>query len=276
MEAWAKNYAADGLEVIGVHTPEYAFEHVPSNVAAGVHRLGLTFPVALDNSYSTWKAYDNQSWPAAYLIDSTGEIRHISIGEGDYPSEESLIRRLLQTAHPGQTLPPATEVADTTPQDQNQSPETYLGSDRAQFHDGGHYANGRQTFTTPSTVKPYYYGLGGAWKIGSESITSASNASITLRYHASKAYLDVGGTGTLTVDDNGVTKVLHVSRRTGHLHRRRSRLPGERHGHDPALTRPERLLLHLRLSERASSTTESEEMPPYRWLRKARRRPIAG
>ena len=85
VEAWYKDYAADGLEVVGVHTPEYAFEHVPSNVDAGVRRLGLTFPVALDNSYDTWNAYDNQSWPAAYLIDATGQIRHISIGEGDYP-----------------------------------------------------------------------------------------------------------------------------------------------------------------------------------------------
>ena len=101
VEAWAKNYAADGLEVVGVHTPEYAFEHVPSNVAAGARRLGLTFPIALDNSYDTWNAYDNQSWPAAYIIDAQGQIRHVSIGEGDYASEEQLIRQLLVAAHPG-------------------------------------------------------------------------------------------------------------------------------------------------------------------------------
>ena len=83
-----------------MHTPEYAFEHVPSNVAAGVRRLGLTFPVALDNSYDTWNAYDNQSWPAAYLIDATGQIRHVSIGEGDYTGEEQLIRQLLQRRAP--------------------------------------------------------------------------------------------------------------------------------------------------------------------------------
>jgi hypothetical protein len=82
-----------------VHTPEYAFEHVPSNVAAGVRRLGLTFPVALDNSYDTWNAYDNQSWPAAYLIDAAGQIRHVAIGEGDYSQEEHLIRQLLTAAH---------------------------------------------------------------------------------------------------------------------------------------------------------------------------------
>ena len=117
VEAWDKDYAADGLEVVGVHTPEYAFEHVPSNVAAGVRRLGLTFPVALDNSYDTWNAYDNQSWPAAYLIDASGQIRHVSIGEGDYAGEEQLIRQLLSAAHPGLALPPATDVPDTTPDD---------------------------------------------------------------------------------------------------------------------------------------------------------------
>ena len=116
-EAWYKDYAADGLEVVGVHTPEYAFEHVPSNVAAGAQRLGLTFPVALDNGYGTWNAYDNQSWPAAYLIDATGQIRHISIGEGDYAGEEQLIRQLLTAAHPGLALPKATDLPDTTPAD---------------------------------------------------------------------------------------------------------------------------------------------------------------
>jgi thiol-disulfide isomerase/thioredoxin len=134
VEAWAKDYAADGLEVVGVHTPEYAFEHVPSNVAAGVRRLGLTFPVALDNSYDTWNAYDNQSWPASYLIDASGQIRHVSIGEGDYSGEEQLIRQLLTAAHPGAALPRATDVPDTTPVDPAQTQETYLGADRAQFY----------------------------------------------------------------------------------------------------------------------------------------------
>jgi cytochrome c biogenesis protein CcdA len=87
--AWYKDYAAEGLEVVGVHTPEYAFEHVPTNVAAGVSRLGLTFPVALDNSYDTWNAYDNQSWPAAYLIDATGPIRHIPSGKATTPARSS-------------------------------------------------------------------------------------------------------------------------------------------------------------------------------------------
>jgi len=209
-EAWSKDYAAAGLEVVGVHTPEYAFEHTPSNVAAGVNRLGLTFPVALDNSYGTWNAYDNQSWPAAYLVDATGQIRHISIGEGDYAGEEQLIRQLLSAAHPGITLPPATDVPDTTPNDPAQSPETYLGIDRMQYFLGGPtYQTGQ--FTFPASLLPGSFALAGAWTIGKESITAGKNAAIRLDFHADAVYLDVGGTGTLTVSSGGTNKVIPVS-----------------------------------------------------------------
>jgi cytochrome c biogenesis protein CcdA/thiol-disulfide isomerase/thioredoxin len=210
VEAWAKNYASDGLEVVGVHTPEYAFEHVPSNVAAGVRRLGLTFPVALDNSYDTWNAYDNQSWPAAYLIDATGQIRHVSIGEGDYTGEEQLIRQLLSAAHPGLTLPPPTDVPDTTPDDPEQTPETYLGAEREQGY-GGRTAYATGQFAEPATLPANTFGLSGAWTIGQESITAGKGAGITLAFHASDVYLDVGGTGTLTVSADGTSKVIRVS-----------------------------------------------------------------
>jgi len=210
VEAWAKDYAADGFEVIGVHTPEYAFEHVPSNVEAGVRRLGLTFPVALDNSYDTWDAYDNQSWPAAYLIDASGRIRHISIGEGDYAFEEQLVRQLLQAARPGITLPKATDVPDLTPDDPSQTPETYLGAEREQGYAGGStYATGQ--FTPPATLPVNAFDLAGSWTIGQEAITAGNGAAITLSFHASYVYLDVGGTGTLAVSAGGTSKVIHVS-----------------------------------------------------------------
>ena len=210
VEAWDKAYASDGLEVVGVHTPEYAFEHVPSNVAAGVRRLGLTFPVALDNSYGTWNAYDNQSWPASYLIDASGQIRHVSIGEGDYGGEEQLIRQLLSAAHPGIVLPRATDVPDTTPEDSAQTPETYLGAERQQgYHGSAPYATGQ--FTAPATLPADSFALAGAWTIGQESITAGQGAGITLAFHASKVYLDVGGTGTLTVSAGGTSKVIRVS-----------------------------------------------------------------
>jgi len=210
VEAWAQDYAADGFEIVGVHTPEYAFEHVPSNVAAGARRLGLTFPIAIDNSYDTWNAYDNQSWPAAYLIDAAGQVRHISIGEGDYTGEELLIRQLLLAAHPGIALPRATDVPDTTPDDPSQTQETYLGAARQQGYAGrGGYATGQ--FTLPATVPVNSFGLSGGWTIGQQSITAGTGARIALAFHASDVYLDVGGTGTLTVSSGGASKVIRVS-----------------------------------------------------------------
>jgi cytochrome c biogenesis protein CcdA/thiol-disulfide isomerase/thioredoxin len=210
VEAWYKDYAADGLEVVGVHTPEYAFEHVASNVAAGASRLGLTFPVALDNSYGTWNAYDNQSWPASYLIDSTGHIRHVSIGEGDYPQEEQLIRQLLTAAHPGIALPAATGLRDTTPNDPGQTPETYLGTERVQYYSGGTaYKTGQ--FALPASLAANSFALSGAWSMAPESISAGKDAVIKLSFHAANVYLDAGGTGTLTVSSGGTTKAIRVS-----------------------------------------------------------------
>jgi Thiol-disulfide isomerase and thioredoxins len=141
----------------------------------------------------TWNAYDNQSWPAGYLIDATGQIRHISIGEGDYGGEEQLIRQLLSAAHPGIALPRATDVPDTTPVDSAQTPETYLGAERQQgYHGSAPYATGQ--FTAPATLPADSFALAGAWTIGQESITAGQGAGITLAFHASKVYLDVGGT----------------------------------------------------------------------------------
>jgi cytochrome c biogenesis protein CcdA/thiol-disulfide isomerase/thioredoxin len=210
VEAWAKDYATDGFEVVGVHTPEYAFEHVPSNVAAGVRRLGLTFPVALDNSYDTWTAYENQSWPAAYLIDASGQIRYISIGEGDYTGEEQLIRQLLSAAHPGRALPRATDVPDTTPDDPAQTPETYLGADRQQGY-AGHTAYATGQFMPPAALPANSFALAGTWTIGQQAITAGQGAGIALAFHASDVYLDVGGSGTLTVSAGGASKTIRVS-----------------------------------------------------------------
>lgn len=205
VEQWSKTYSADDFVVLGVHTPEYAFEHVGSNVKAGAKRLGITYPVAQDNGYKTWSAYANTSWPSDYLIDASGDIRHVSVGEGDYAGVEGMIRQLLAAADPTATLPPATDVADTTPTDSSQSPETYLGTKRATYYAGSRdLANGTATFTTPSTVPADEFALGGRWKAGSEKLTSVSGSTITLSYTASKVYLDVGGTGTLTVGGKSI------------------------------------------------------------------------
>lgn len=212
VEQWYKTYSPDGFVVVGVHTPEYAFEHDHANVVAGAKRLGITYPVAQDDDYATWNAYANASWPADYLIDATGKIRHVSIGEGDYDGIEGMIRSLLTAADPARSLPAATNVEDTTPSDPNQTPETYLGAKRASNFDGSPgLVAGTTTFTLPQGVEADTFALGGRWKVGDESLTSVSAAKLALAYTASKVYLDVGGTGTITVTSGGATRTLPVS-----------------------------------------------------------------
>jgi cytochrome c biogenesis protein CcdA/thiol-disulfide isomerase/thioredoxin len=212
LEAWDAAYARSGLEVIGVHTPEYAFEHVAGNVAAGARRLGMTYPIALDNDYRTWDNFDNQSWPASYLIDATGTVRFVSVGEGDYGATEDLIRALLSDAHPGVALPAATSVADTTPQSPFQTPETYLGAERARYYDGvPALHDGTERFTPSKQLQPDTFTLGGTWTVTDESITAGPGAVIELSYTADDIYLDVGGTGTITATVQGRTTTYPVS-----------------------------------------------------------------
>jgi hypothetical protein len=107
---------------------------VVSNVRAQAAALGVRYPVAVDDNYATWNAYDNEYWPADYLIDARGDVRHIHFGEGDYSTTEQLIRHLLREAHPRLPLPPPTEVPVTTPAGEL-SPETYVGYERLQYLD---------------------------------------------------------------------------------------------------------------------------------------------
>jgi cytochrome c biogenesis protein CcdA/thiol-disulfide isomerase/thioredoxin len=210
--AWYSDYKSDGFEVIGVHTPEYAFEHVPSNVAAGTRRLGIHYPVALDNHYTTWNGYSNESWPADYLIDATGHVRFVSIGEGGYPQIESLIRQLLTAAHPGATLPPATEVPDKTPTSPDQTPETYLGAERASTFDGSpQLPLGTHAFTAAPSVPLDEFGLSGTWTVRPQELTARENAGIQLNFVADHVYLDVSGTGTITATVGGKTTTYKVS-----------------------------------------------------------------
>jgi thiol-disulfide isomerase/thioredoxin len=214
VNAWSKAYAAAGLEVVGVHTPEYAFEHVPANIAAGARRLDIGYPIAIDNDYKTWDAFHNESWPADYLIDATGKIRYAGVGEGDYPQIEMLIRQLLTSAHPGAALPGPTDVPDLTPTSPFQTPETYLGAGRARGYQGDMPLRpGTATYTTPDKLADNAFGLAGTWAVTPESITARQNAVITLNYTAEDVYLDVGGTGTVTVTvtAQGQTRTYTVS-----------------------------------------------------------------
>ena len=211
VENWYRTYHDHGLEVIGVHTPEYAFERVEDNVRAGAADLGITYPVALDNDYAIWNRYQNNYWPAEYLIDAQGIIRHTKFGEGDYQGTEDLIRELLAQAGTAAQLPAATSVADRTP-DAVLTPETYLGAGRAENYGGPQrYGAGTATFDFPPTLADDKFALRGRWAIDDQAITAQDGAAIELNYHGSNVYLVVGGSGTLTVNQHGRTSTIPVS-----------------------------------------------------------------
>ena len=209
---WYGAYKGAGFEVIGVHTPEYAFERVPGNVASGAKGLGITYPIALDPNYSTWTNYRNRYWPAEYLIDANGIVRHVQFGEGDYGATENLIRQLLGAARPGVHLPAATERADTTPAG-FLTPETYLGVGKVGNYGGtGAYEEGSAEFAYPDRLPDDSFAYQGDWSLDHQGATANSpNSSIALNYHATNVYLVVGGTGTVTVVRDGQTTTVPVS-----------------------------------------------------------------
>jgi cytochrome c biogenesis protein CcdA/thiol-disulfide isomerase/thioredoxin len=212
VEAWNRSYAKDGLTIIGVHTPEFAFEHVASNVTQAAKQLGVDYPIALDNSYTTWDNYSNEYWPAEYLIDATGHVRHVDFGEGNYGQTESLIRTLLKTADPSVVLPKATEVVDTTPTEAT-TPESYLGYQHLENLQGETvHENELATYDAPASVEPNEYAYGGQWNISSEKSTAGSNATMSLNFQAKHVFLVLGGTGTVAVTVDGKpTQTVTVS-----------------------------------------------------------------
>ena len=129
VEGWYNDYKKDGLVVVGVSSPEFAFEHVVSNVKSAATGLGIDYPVAVDDNLATWDAYNNEYWPAEYLIDPTGVVRAYDFGEGGYGTMESNIRMLL-TANGVTDLPPRTDVPDKTPTSEAITPESYVGYER--------------------------------------------------------------------------------------------------------------------------------------------------
>lgn len=208
---WYEAYRDDGLEIIGVHTPEYAFEKVESNVVSGAEDLGITYPIAMDNGFSTWTNYRNRYWPAKYLIDKQGVVRHIKFGEGSYADTERLIRQLL-TDGDDSALPPATERGDSTPTTQT-TPETYFGVGKVvNYGGGGVYDEGTHTYDYPAQLADDRFALRGPWALDYQGLTAqADGASVKLNYHARNVYLVVGGSGTVSVTRDGATTEIPVS-----------------------------------------------------------------
>jgi len=203
LEAWNQRYAADGLQIIGVHTPEFAFEHVVSNVHTAAGQLGVTYPIAIDNDYDTWNAYQNDYWPAEYLIDASGVVRHVDFGEGEYSQTEGFIRQLLKADDPTVQLPPPSDVPDRTPTEAT-TPEAYLGSAHPTSLDGQTISEGQDAvYTLPSSIPANAYAYGGTWNIGSQASTAGPDATLQLDFQAKDVYLVLGGSGTVGVDVDG-------------------------------------------------------------------------
>ncbi len=202
LEAWYARYHPQGFEIVGIHTPEFAFEHDLGNVRSAVARLGVRYPVALDNDYATWNAYQNQYWPAEYLVDQRGEVRHLNFGEGDYATTEKDIRLLLQ-AGGHSSLPSTASVPNLTPTT-NITPETYLGYFRLDRYAGSKIAaDVPHVYTFPHTLPSDEIAYGGTWTVQSERIVAGPNARLRLHFHADDVYVVLGGHGKVTASVDG-------------------------------------------------------------------------
>jgi cytochrome c biogenesis protein CcdA/thiol-disulfide isomerase/thioredoxin len=201
VESWYEKYKDHGLVVIGVHAPEFAFEKDPNNVRRAVADLKVTYPVALDNDYAIWQAFNNQYWPAHYFIDATGRIRGHHFGEGNYDESEQTLRKLLTDA--GQTdLPPAgmgsaKAVGVQAPPDEahDQSPETYVGYRRAEnfASPGGFSQDQPHRYSAPAALKLNQWALNGSWNVDPEkAVLGAVPGKIEFRFYARDLHLVLG------------------------------------------------------------------------------------
>ncbi|MEI6649654.1 MAG: cytochrome c biogenesis protein DipZ [Actinomycetes bacterium] len=185
---WYDKYKNSGFVVVGVHTPEFAFEKDQGNVLSAIKRFKIHYPVAQDNSYNTWSAYNNQYWPAEYLIDANGVIRREEFGEGNYDKTELAIRTLLKEAGNSITTGLAT-APDLTPIGQI-SPETYVGSNRMQYqYPLNTVGNGTGTFPVQKVVPLDHFAFGGKWTISQDSATAFGGSSLTYHFNASDVYV---------------------------------------------------------------------------------------
>ncbi len=201
VKSWYEKYKDHGLVVIGVHAPEFAFEKDADNVRRAVTDLKINYPVALDNDYAVWQAFNNQYWPAHYFSDATGRIRAHHFGEGDYDESERIIRKLLTEA--GQTdLPPpgmgaAVAAGVQAPPDErhDQSPETYVGFRRAEnFASPGGFAQDQaHRYAAPAALKLNQWALNGSWSVDPEkAVLDAAQGKIVFRFFARDLHLVLG------------------------------------------------------------------------------------
>lgn len=201
VKAWAKKYRDQGLVVIGVHAPEFAFERDIGNVRKAIKDLGITYPVAVDNNFAIWRAFGNQYWPAHYFIDAKGQIRHHHFGEGEYAQSEQVIQQLLEeagrkdVANSVVSAEDAKGVQQAADMGQVASPETYLGYERAQNFASpeGQAADQARSYTAPAKPSLNQWGLAGSWLSQPDQVTlNQGTGRIVYRFHARDLHLVLG------------------------------------------------------------------------------------
>jgi thiol-disulfide isomerase/thioredoxin len=213
LTAWDSRYASQGLEIVGIHTPEFDFEKDINNVQAAVQKFGINYPVILDSNYGTWNAYSNQYWPHEYLIDLAGYIVHDQIGEGNYDETEKTIQTLLAERDTILGLQPVVEptstvtVASSSLLGGPMSPETYFGAARNEYLGNGTQGQvGIQSFTTPGTMSADTLYLGGTWDIEPQfaitptSTSEKSPVSVDYSYEAKGIYWVAGSANGSPID----------------------------------------------------------------------------
>ena len=189
LQALDASYHANGLEIVGVHSPEFDFEKSRDNVAAAVARLGVTWPVALDSEMATWNAYGNQYWPAEYLIDQQGRVAYVHFGEGDYETTAGAVRALLHAA-----ATPAPQASAAGPAGAI-TPELYAGSDRGGLGDGETYGTSGQPVDYADRGGPTQRDaivITGRWVDHGQYLQAVSAGHVRLKFHASDVYIVAG------------------------------------------------------------------------------------
>jgi thiol-disulfide isomerase/thioredoxin len=189
---WASKYRDSGFVVIGVHTPEFSFEHEPTNVDSAVRTLNVTFPVAIDSKYDIWQSFHNEAWPAQYLVDAKGRIRYHHFGEGDYVEIERVIQELLKengaTGLPSGTASISGVGIEAAPDwTDERSPETYVGYGQAQNFASPEkvHKDSIQFFSPPGELSLNDWGLSGSWNVNVESaVLQAVHGKIVFRFHS--------------------------------------------------------------------------------------------
>ncbi len=200
LKAWDDKYRAEGLVIVGVHAPEFVFEKDLYNVEQAVQKFGIKYPVALDNDYAIWNAYENRYWPADYLVDAQGHIRHEHFGEGEYQETEQMIQTLLKEAHQG--VAPSTgfvQVAGTgataAAPETERSPETYVGYARQEDFASPEAVRRDipARYSAPRVLKADHWALSGTWRIGNESAeVEAAGGAISYRFQGRDLHLVLG------------------------------------------------------------------------------------